>query len=212
MGMRFVDRAGKAEKYFTDEENDRVVEILRLWIPARRRAIAEKKPLPQIPVSVVEAIVTITKRTSTRYNYHNYPFREDMVSEAVVNMLKYVHTFDPGKEGIKGKVNFFSWVTTCIDRSFSKEINSDEQQRYIKMRSFEEHGGFAAVSDDPDFQTTEFVENTGINMDYRQWMGEYEIKRQNSREKDREKANAQKREKLEAKMPVGLLQYMRGSK
>lgn len=211
MGMNFVDRADTSEKYFSDEDNDRVVSILRLWIPARKQALQDKKPLPTIPTSVAEAVSKIVNNISLRYNYRDYPFRDDMVSESIINIFRYLHTFDVGKVGERsGKINFFSWVTTCTDRSFSKIINEEEQQRYIRLRSFEEHGGFTAVADDPDFQQDEFSETTGINMDYRQWMGDYENKRESVREKDREKAQLKKKEELESKMPAGIRNFLKG--
>lgn len=209
MGMNFVDRGENVTKYFTDQDNDRVVRVLQDWIPARKKALAEGNPLPIIPSFIAVHVQTIIKNMSMRYNYRDYPFREDMVQDAMINILRYLHTFDVSHVGKRsGKINFFSWVTMCADRSFSKKITTEEEHNYIKLRSFEDAGGFAALSDDPDFQQQTFVDNTGITMDFRERIGTFETKREAARQRERDKQNALKEEEKNKKIPRGILQYM----
>lgn len=212
MGMNFVDRGNTATKYFTDEDNERMIEILRVWIPLKKKAMEDHSPLPKIPEDIGHAIYQITHNTSMRYNYRNYPFREDMVGDAVYNILRYLHTFDVSLVGKKGKINFFSWVTMCVDRSFSKKISDEETQTYLKYRSFEEVGGFAAFQDMPDSHVQEFTDSTGIAMDFREKMGAFEQKREVIRERERQKANEQKEANKKTKISKGLAQYLFQSK
>lgn len=209
MGMNFVDRGNTATKYFTDEDNQRMVELLREWIPKKKKALAEETALPKIPEPLGAAIHQIAHNTSMRYNYRLYPFREDMVGDAVYNILRYLHTFDVSLVGKRsGKINFFSWVTMCIDRSFSKKIQDEETQTYLKYRSFEEVGGFAAFHDVPDFPVNDFVENTGIAMDFREKMGAFEQKREAAREKERARAQEIKEAQKKTTVAKGLAQYL----
>lgn len=208
MGMNFVDRGENVVKYFTDEDNERVIDILRNWIPARKKALAEGTRLPMIPNYVAVQVQRIITKMSTRYNYRDYPFRDDMVSEAVVNILRYLHTFDVSHVGKKGKINFFSWVTMCADRSFARKLNIEEEHNYIKLRSFEEAGGFAALADDPDFQQQTFVDSTGIGMDFRERIGNFEIKKEGQRQKEREKVELARAEESSKKIAKGILLYM----
>lgn len=208
MGMNFVDRGENVVKYFTDEDNERVIDILRNWIPARKKALAEGTQLPMIPNYVAVQVQRIITKMSTRYNYRDYPFRDDMVSEAVVNILRYLHTFDVSHVGKKGKINFFSWVTMCADRSFARKLNIEEEHNYIKLRSFEEAGGFAALADDPDFQQQTFVDSTGIGMDFRERIGNFEIKKEGQRQKEREKVELARAEESSKKIAKGILLYM----
>lgn len=208
MGMNFVDRGENVVKYFTDEDNERVIDILRNWIPARKKALAEGTQLPMIPNYVAVQVQRIISKMSTRYNYRDYPFRDDMVSEAVVNILRYLHTFDVSHVGKKGKINFFSWVTMCADRSFARKLNIEEEHNYIKLRSFEEAGGFAALADDPDFQQQTFVDSTGIGMDFRERIGNFEIKKEGQRQKEREKVELARAEESSKKIAKGILLYM----
>lgn len=212
MAMNFVDRGENVVKYFTDEDNERVIGILRDWIPARKKALADGTKLPKIPHHVASQVQTIIKNMSMRYNYRDYPFREDMVAEAVVNILRYLHTFDVSHVGKKGKINFFSWVTMCADRSFARKLNTEEEHNYIKLRSFEDAGGFAALADDPDFQQQTFVDSTGIGMDFRERIGNFETKKETQRQKERQKAVDARTEESNKKIAKGILQYMSGSK
>lgn len=211
MGMNFVERGDNVVKYFTDEDNQRVIDILRTWIPARKKALDEGTKLPKIPTYVALKVQMIIKNMSMRYNYRDYPFREDMVSEAVVNILRYLHTFDVSHVGKKGKINFFSWVTMCADRSFARKLNIEEEHNYIKLRSFEDAGGFAALADDPDFQHQTFVDSTGIGMDFRERIGNFEYKKETQRQKEREKVTTQKAEEKNKKIPKGILQYLQNA-
>lgn len=212
MGMNFVDRGENVVKYFTDEDNERVISILRDWIPARKKALAEGTRLPKIPNYVALQVQRIITKMSTRYNYRDYPFREDMVSEAIVNILRYLHTFDVEHIGKKGKINFFSWVTMCADRSFARKLNIEEEHTYIKLRSFEEAGGFAGLADDPDFQQEIFVDATGIGMDFRERIGNFENKKDAQRQKEREKVEAARLAESNKKIAKGILQYMAQAK
>lgn len=209
MGMNYVDRGNTATKYFTDEDNDNMVAILREWIPTKKKALEEGSSLPKIPEAVGAAIHEIAYNTSMRYNYRKYPFREDMVGDAVYNILRYLHTFNVTHVGERsGKINFFSWVTMCVDRSFSKKIYDEETQKYLKYRSFEEVGGFAAFNDVPDFPVQDFISNTGIAMDYREKMGAFEQKREAAREKERVRAQEVKDAKKKTNIPKGIAQYL----
>lgn len=212
MGMNFVDRGENVVKYFTDEDNERVISILRDWIPARKKALAEGTRLPKIPNYVALQVQRIITKMSTRYNYRDYPFREDMVSEAIVNILRYLHTFDVEHIGKKGKINFFSWVTMCADRSFARKLNIEEEHTYIKLRSFEEAGGFAGLADDPDFKQEIFVDATGIGMDFRERIGNFENKKDAQRQKEREKVEAARLAESNKKIAKGILQYMAQAK
>lgn len=209
MSMNYVDRGNTATKYFTDAENELIVNILVDWIPGRKAAIANGTKLPAIPEVIGRAVQRIVEKTSSRYNYRDYPFREDMVGDAILNILRYLHTFDVSRVGERsGKINFFSWVTMCTDRSFSKKITDEEGQTYLKLRAFEDVGGFAAFNDEPDFDTSTFTENTGIAMDFRERIGNYEEKRERQREKERTKAKEQTKAAKTAKIPKGFALYL----
>ena len=153
MGMRFVERGVSKNIYFSDEDNERCLAEIIEWRP-RRLAAKENGTLSDAPIPTFTAvcIYRIAEKISFRYNYRDHPYREDLVSDAVMNLMRYLHGFDPVRIGeVSGKVNFFSWVTKCVDRSFGNIIMSEKKQEYCKLATFELIGGFAAFSEDGDF-------------------------------------------------------------
>jgi hypothetical protein len=52
---------------------------------------------PKLPDFIGESILKIATRLSFRPNFANYPYREEMVSDAVLNCITYIDNFDPGK-------------------------------------------------------------------------------------------------------------------
>ena len=74
-----------------------------------------------------------------RYSYHpwfcNYSFREDMVSEAVTNLVKNWHKFDATKSN-----NPFAFYTTAIRRSYLGYLEREREQSSIKDALLVEEG------------------------------------------------------------------------
>jgi hypothetical protein len=86
---------------------------------------------PNIPNSIGEAILKICTRLSYRYNFVNYPFREDMVSDAIANCITYIWNFDPEKSK-----NPFSYYTLVAYRAYLRRIKKEREiwkgkQKYI---------------------------------------------------------------------------------
>ena len=52
---------------------------------------------PKLPDFIGECILKIASRLSYRPNFANYPYREEMVSDAVLNCITYIGNFDPAK-------------------------------------------------------------------------------------------------------------------
>ncbi len=150
MGMNYVDRGTSKNIYFTPEDNKKCIEILREWSPRRKAAILEGKiqscPVPEF---VGKHIYSICNNISFRYNFRGFPYREEMVSDAVLNIVRYLHGFDPDRIGERSqKVNFYAWVTMCANRSFGNKINSEKREEYFKYAMFEEMGGYSAFGEE----------------------------------------------------------------
>ena len=205
MGMRYVDRGPLAQQkgvYFTPEENDECVEILKNWRGPRREALDKGDPkLCPIPEYVAIRVHKICENISHRYNYHRKPYREEMVSDALVNILRYLHTFNPERIGERSqRVNFFSWVTQCVDRSFGSRIKKEEEQDYYKNALFCQQDGFAAFSEDEDA-----MEGTNLTLamsfDFITRAKDYETKQEARKAKKREQTKLQQELLLQSKEP-----------
>jgi len=71
----------------------------------------------------------IAEHLSRKSNFMNYPFREDMVGDAVENCLMYAHNFDPSKSK-----NPFSYFTQITYYAFIRRIEKEKKQNYVKYK------------------------------------------------------------------------------
>lgn len=96
------------------------------------KAKAEDKQLPQIPRYIGECLSQICKKLSTKPNFMNYSFREDMVGDGIENCVSAVHNFDPSKSA-----NPFSYFTQIAWNAFIRRIQSEKKQSYIKHKNYQ---------------------------------------------------------------------------
>jgi DNA-directed RNA polymerase specialized sigma24 family protein len=194
MGMRYVDKGESANIYFTEEDNQVCIETIRKWRQKRIDAIKEGRPQDApVPEILGYHIKRICENLSYRYNFRNYHYREDMVCDAIMNLVRYVHCFDPDKIGERsGRVNFYSWATTTIDRTFGNTINLEKQEEYFKNASFSNMGGFAAFSEDEDVMKDTNL-TSDMAQDFISRAASYEERRKEKAIKSAEKAKEKKR-------------------
>lgn len=210
MGLNYVDRdTNPKDYYFSDEDNTNVCEELKIWRPKRLEAREQGLPMSHavIPEFTALQVKSIIEHLASRYNYSRYWFRDEMVNDALINALTYLHTFDPEQIGPRsGRVNFHSWVTTSAERVFSNRIESEEEQVYHKLKSVELGGGLEAfTSDDHDVQITSgTIDNSGdMGRDLMSRIYEYEEKRETK--KQRQKDRRLERQAKKAKPPKNKL-------
>lgn len=105
-----------------------IVEYRQKVLDAREKGTAR----PQIPNYVGECILMIAKRLSTKPNFINYSYREEMISDGVENCICYIDNFDPLKS-----TNPFAYFTQIIYYAFLRRILKEKKQVYIKHKSIE---------------------------------------------------------------------------
>lgn len=103
----------------------------RNWIPERPPE-PKKKRKPQIPKYVAESLVKIANRLSTMPSFVNYPFREEMVGDGIVNCVEYIDNFNPAKS-----TNPFSYFTQIIYFAFIRRIKKEQKNTSIKVKAFD---------------------------------------------------------------------------
>lgn len=214
MGMRYVDRGpvgAQKNMYFSLEDNDKCVEILREWRVKRIEAIKEGTPQKcPIPDFVAASIQKICENISFRYNFRDHHYREDMVSEAVYNMLRYLHSFNPEKIGERSKrINFYGWVTRCADTSFGGFILDEKEEEYFKNAMFCQAGGFAAFSEDQDALGDSTLTSEMAN-DIMVRAREYELRREEKKKRQKEKEDERARsEDVGSETSKGVLRFIK---
>ena len=94
-------------------------------------------PPPKIPDYVGACLLKIANRLSTKPNFINYTFREEMVSDGIENCINYIGNFDPDKSK-----NPFAYFTQIIYYAFLRRIQKEKKQLYIKHKAIENHQAF----------------------------------------------------------------------
>ena len=102
---------------------------------ACKKAVDKGKEKPRVSEYIGECIYKIATRLSTKPNFINYTFREEMVSDGIENCINYIGNFDPGKSK-----NPFAYFTQIIYYAFLRRIQKEKKQLYIKQRSIEQAG------------------------------------------------------------------------
>jgi len=117
---------------------------------ARVKAAKEQQlDKPLIPNYVGECILLIAKRLSTKPNFINYSYRDEMVSDGIENCISYFDNFDPAKSD-----NPFAYFTQIIYFAFLRRIQKEKKQVYIKHKTAENSMLFNELvqsGDDGDF-------------------------------------------------------------
>ena len=90
------------------------------------------KERPPIPRYVGECMLLIAKRLSTRPNFVNYPYREEMISDGVENCVCYFDNYNPERYD-----NPFAYFTQIIYFAFLRRIHKEKKQLYVKHKALE---------------------------------------------------------------------------
>jgi hypothetical protein len=143
-------------------------EMLAAWMvfQADRKAAAEQgKPEPVVPRFLAECLLKICHRTAYKYNFINYSFRDEMISDAIENCLRGINTFDPTTSKY-----IFSYYTTAAWNAFIRRIQKEAKEAAIKGKIIAEMDLDSIVRqehDNGEYQTN-FVEYMKQAQDYRE--------------------------------------------
>ena len=110
---------------------------------------------PRMTEYIGECIYKIATRLSTRPNFINYTYRDEMICDAIENCLQYINNFNVEKSN-----NAFAYVTQICYYAFLRRIQKEKKQVFIKQKQIEEAGVTMAAyttidgSHDPTFSNT----------------------------------------------------------
>lgn len=88
---------------------------------------------PPIPRYIAECMLKICTRLAYRPNFINYSYREEMIGDALENVIRTARKFKPEKSS-----NPFSFITTISFHAFLRRIAMEKKQTYIKGKIIEE--------------------------------------------------------------------------
>lgn len=118
----------------------------------------EGKPTPRVPPYIGECIYNIATRLSHKFNFTNYSYREEMVSDGIENCLIYLNNFDPEKSS-----NPFAYFTQIIYFAFLRRIQKEKKQLYIKHKVLERDILHMSIVEQQTEDTSSFTPSVKID-------------------------------------------------
>jgi hypothetical protein len=120
----------KAEHYVNNKEFTLAVSEFNI---ATKLAESKGKELPRMTEYIGECIYKIATRLSTRPNFINYTYRDEMICDAIENCIQYIGNFNTEKSN-----NAFAYVTQICYYAFLRRIQKEKKQVFIKQKQIEE--------------------------------------------------------------------------
>ena len=121
-------------------------------------AVANDEEKPRVTEYIGECIYKIATRLSTKPNFINYSYRDEMICDGIENCLQYINNFNPEKSQ-----NAFAYVTQIIYFAFLRRIHKEKKQAAIKQRSIEQAGYLFDTFDTIDGQVEPGMSNQYID-------------------------------------------------
>ena len=95
---------------------------------AVKLAESKNKQPPQMSDYIGECIYKIATRLSTRPNFINYTYRDEMICDAIENCIQYIGNFNREKSN-----NAFAYITQICYYAFLRRIQKEKKQVFIKQ-------------------------------------------------------------------------------
>lgn len=144
------------------------------WYAEIKECKEHGKDIPPIPPYIVNSMMKIAKRLANNHKFINYTFKDDMISDALFDCIRFADKFKETYVSKTGKVelgNPFSYITTICIRAFYRRIDKEKTQKYIKAKlvALEPSDAFLSQCDEDDNnysnQYIEFLREVGYSED-----------------------------------------------
>ena len=142
--------------------NKEFTEAVSEYSTAVKLAESRGKTPPRMSEYIGECIYKIATRLSTRPNFINYTYRDEMICDAIENCIQYIGNFDAEKSN-----NAFAYITQICYYAFLRRIQKEKKQVYIKQKSIESSGILSDAFDTIDGSYDPTLINTNV-----EWMQE----------------------------------------
>lgn len=121
-------------------DNDKFFQEIKEWKKTIYDAEAVGEPEPPVTSYIGECFLKIAEQLSSKPNFAHYPYRDEMICDAVENCIVYAANFDPEKSK-----NPFSYFTQIIYYAFLRRIQREKKQSFIKYKLMRDKVGEAGL-------------------------------------------------------------------
>lgn len=85
---------------------------------------------PRIPDYIGKCFMKIAEKFSNHKSFIGYPYKDEMIADAIENCIMYAYDFDPNRG-----TNPFAYFTTVVWHAFVRRINKENKNKYIIYKS-----------------------------------------------------------------------------
>ena len=97
-----------------------------------KEAETQNKAKPQVSNYIGQSILLICNNLAKKPNFSGYTYKQDMISDGIMDCISAVDNFDPNKTN-----NPFAYFTQIAWNAFIRRIHKEKKQTYIKHKNFE---------------------------------------------------------------------------
>jgi len=122
-----INKKKKKNNYIN---NETLFQEIKVYLEEVKKFKEGKLPSkPKITEYIGNCILLIAEKLSSRPNFSNYSYRDEMVCDGIENCLLYIENFDPNKSS-----NPFAYFTQIIYYAYLRRIQKEKKQNFIKMK------------------------------------------------------------------------------
>jgi hypothetical protein len=141
-------------------DNKQLQEVMVEYKTAVLEAEEKGLPAPRVPEYVGECVLQIANRLSTKPNFINYSYREEMISDGIENCMCYINNYDPFEYS-----NPFAYFTQIIYYAFLRRIQKEKKQLYVKHKALENSMIMDELVEQNEFDDNDYGTPTYIDVD-----------------------------------------------
>jgi len=179
------------KKHYVD--NKAFYECIKSYKQAVKEAEEQGKQKPRIPEYAGLCIQLIAENMAKRYyKFARYSYNDEMVSDSVLNCIKYFDNFDETKFN-----NPHAYFTQICYQANVQRVKIEKKNQYIKYKTFSDE---MILSSDPDivFHDRHGLIEKEVYDNMSVYIEDFETKEEDRREKRKEKIREKKmRDSLE---------------
>jgi DNA-directed RNA polymerase specialized sigma24 family protein len=123
-------------------DNKKFYTEMTKYSTAVKLAKEQNKPKPLVNDYIGKSLWDIAEKLSHLPQFQKYKFRDELVSDAVINCLQYIDNFDPEKS-----TSPFSYFTQISWYAFLRRIEKEKKYLYTKYKSIENTEIFSGTAE-----------------------------------------------------------------
>lgn len=156
-------------------DNQKFYSEMCKYVTAYNEAVKNGKTTPVMNDYLGRTFLDIATNLASKYNFAAYKFKEDMISNAVFDMVRYAHKFNPEKTN-----NPFAYFTQVSFFAFIRTIQKEKKILYTKYKAINNSELFGLLAESTDDDDHIIINDIGYSEGARESMNvfikEYERK------------------------------------